>query len=45
MTEAEMQAYAGRLFTDSAESEDIVPVPAQGPPEFLFMGFRAFKRQ
>ena len=35
----------GRLFAEGPEQVNIVPVPAQGPPEFLFIGFRALKRQ
>jgi CubicO group peptidase (beta-lactamase class C family) len=35
----------GRLFNRSSEEINIVPVPAQGIPDFLFNGFRAFKRQ
>lgn len=35
----------GRLFHEGSEEIDIVPVPAQGAPDFLFSGFRAFKRQ
>jgi CubicO group peptidase (beta-lactamase class C family) len=34
----------GRLFHEGSEEIDIVPVPAQGAPDFLFSGFRAFKR-
>jgi hypothetical protein len=35
----------GRVFTEGPGMIEIVPVPAQGSPEFLFVGFRAFKRQ
>jgi CubicO group peptidase (beta-lactamase class C family) len=34
----------GRLFMQGSDQVEIIPVPAHGPPEFLFMGFRAFKR-
>lgn len=35
----------GRLWTRGPDEIEIIPVPAKGAPEFLFMGFRAFKRQ
>jgi CubicO group peptidase (beta-lactamase class C family) len=35
----------GRLLTRGSDDVEIIPVPAEGPPEFLFMGFRAFKRR
>ncbi|MCU1273750.1 MAG: hypothetical protein JWO48_1181, partial [Bryobacterales bacterium] len=33
----------GRLFTQDSDEIEMIPVPAEGRPEFLFVGFRAFK--
>jgi hypothetical protein len=34
----------GRWLTRDSEEVEIIRVPAEGPPQFLFMGFRAFRR-
>jgi CubicO group peptidase (beta-lactamase class C family) len=38
------RSAAGALFTEGAGEIDLIPVPAHGTTEFLFSGFRAFKR-
>ena len=35
----------GRLLTRGPDEVEMIPVPAEGSPKFLFMGFRAFKRR
>ena len=38
------KSAAGRLLTRDSDEVEMIPVPAEGQPEFIFMGFRAFKR-